>query len=63
MIDLIEFVCAVPGFNGLIAARQVAVVLSAASAGDPAIQVEGHGTIGGDPFAVIFSGKVNMRGI
>lgn len=61
--DLIEFACAIPGFNGLTAKCEIPVVFSAASAGDPAIEIKGQGTIGGDPFAVVFSGNVNMCGI
>ena len=60
---MIEFARAIPSFNGLAAACEIAIILPAASAGNPAVKIKRQGAIGGDPFAVIFSGKVNMCGV
>jgi hypothetical protein len=62
-VNLVQVARTIPGFDGLTAARKIPVILPAAAAGYPAIKVERYGTVGGYPFAVIFTGKVNMCGI
>ena len=59
----IEVIRAIHRFDGLAAACEKSIILSAAAAGEPAVKIEGHGAVGGDPFTVIFSGKVQMCGI
>ena len=49
------------GGNGLIMARERALIVGRAGMGDPAFQVEGDGTIDWDPLPIVFAGNVNVR--
>ena len=58
--DLIEIVASVPRFDYLRPFCQPAVILGAVPTGYPAFQLERVRAVGRDPFAVVFSGEMNV---
>ena len=61
--EQVEVVGAVPGFDGLVATCEEAVVFDPVSAGNPAIESKGNRSVCSDPLTVVFSRHMDMCGI